>query len=130
MCFDLNPESGTQLCLKAATVSLSSNHTEHLPPQPARLRFWSKSRQHLQPLTRRRAENGLEKIKHHHDPKGRHLKKPTPMSSNYVFMKEAHTEQNGKSSETSALDWLWKVRDITITVDVLSDSESVQLFPI
>lgn len=34
-CFDLNPQSGTQLCLKAAIVSFSSNHTEHqslLPP--------------------------------------------------------------------------------------------------
>lgn len=36
MCFDLNPESGAQLCLKAATVSLSSNHSEHLSPKPAR----------------------------------------------------------------------------------------------
>lgn len=33
-CFDLNPQSGTQLCLKAAIVSFSSNHTKHLAPKP------------------------------------------------------------------------------------------------
>lgn len=35
VCFDLIPESGTQLCLKAAIVSSSSIHTEHLALQPA-----------------------------------------------------------------------------------------------
>lgn len=46
------------------------------------------------------------KIKHHRDPKGHRLKKPIPMSSNYVFMKAADTEPTRKSSETPELDRL------------------------
>lgn len=53
------------------------------------------------------------------------------MSSNYVFMKAANTEPE-REKVVKRLHWAGsvKVRDITITADVQSDSEPVQLFPI
>lgn len=71
------------------------------------------------------------KIKHHSDPKGRRLKEPILMCGNYVFMKAANTETKREKvvKRLHRTDSV-KVRDITITVDVQSDSEPVQLFPI
>lgn len=66
------------------------------------------------------------KIKHHRDPKGHQLKKPTLMSSNYVFMKAANTELTGGKR----LNWTGslRVRDMTITVWTFYLTVPVQLF--
>lgn len=108
MCFDLNPESGTQLCLKAAVVSFSSNHNEHLAPTAACLPaclppILKQITSTLTTINTVESREWAGKIKHHHDPKGRRLKKPILMSGNYVFMKAANTEPTGKSSELDQL---------------------------